>query len=487
MLEDTLPVALTFDDVLLLPAKSEILPRQAATNTRLTTKINLNIPVVSAAMDTVTEAPFAIAMAREGGLGMIHRAMPPEQQALEVEKVKKFESGVIINPVTISPESTLRAAFETMKRTGVSGFPVTVKGKLVGLVTNRDLMFETELSKKISEIMRTKLVTAKIGTTPEEAREILHKNRIEKLPLVDANGNLRGMYTTKDIEKKRLYPSACVDELGRLRVGAATGVGEEGFHRAELCIKAGADVIGLDTAHGHSAAVLEALKKIKKKYPGTQVIAGNIATAEGARDLIEAGADAVKVGIGPGSICTTRIVSGVGVPQITAISQAAMAAAKYNVPVIADGGIKFSGDIVKAIAAGADCVMLGSCFAGAEETPGEIIFYQGRSYKLYRGMGSLGAMEQGSKDRYGQQGIEKEKLVPEGIEGRVPYKGSVSKIILQLVGGLRAGMGYCGTKTIEELKKNARFVRITGAGLKESHVHDVTIVKEAPNYMVEGD
>ena len=483
MLEDTLPIALTFDDVLLLPAKSEILPRQASTVTRLTSKITLNIPVLSAAMDTVTEAPFAIAMAREGGIGMIHRAMPPEQQALEVEKVKKFESGVIVNPVTISPEATLRAAFEMMKRTGVSSFPVTVKGKLVGLVTNRDLMFETELSKKISEIMRTKLVTAKIGTTPEEAKELLHRHRIEKLPLVDANGNLRGMYTTKDIEKKRLYPAACVDELGRLRVGAATGVGEEGFHRAELCIKAGVDVVAIDTAHGHSTAVLELLKKLKKKYD-IQVIAGNVATAEGARDLIEAGADAVKVGIGPGSICTTRIVSGVGVPQITAISQASMAAAKYNVPVIADGGIKFSGDMVKAIAAGADCVMLGSCFAGAEETPGEIIFYQGRSYKLYRGMGSLGAMEQGSKDRYGQQGIEKEKLVPEGIEGRVPYKGSVSKIILQLIGGLRAGMGYCGAKTIEELKKNSRFVRITNAGLRESHVHDVTIVKEAPNYMV---
>ncbi|MDD2774115.1 MAG: IMP dehydrogenase [Elusimicrobiales bacterium] len=485
MLDDTPPVALTFDDVLLVPAKSDILPRAADISTRLTAKIRLNIPVLSAAMDTVTEAPFAIAMAREGGIGIIHRAMSPEAQALEVEKVKKYESGVIINPVTISPDSTLRAAFELMRRTGVSGFPVTVKGKLVGIVTNRDLMFETDFSKKISDVMRKKPFTARVGTSPEEARKILHKHRIEKLPLVDAGGLLRGMYTTRDIEKKRLYPNASSDEMGRLRVGAATGVGEEGLRRAELCVKAGADVIAIDSAHGHSAGVIETLRKLKKKCD-VQVIAGNVATAEGTRALIEAGADAVKVGIGPGSICTTRIVSGVGVPQLTAIKEAASAAAKYGVPVVADGGIKFSGDIAKAVAAGADCVMLGSCFAGAEETPGEIIFYQGRSYKLYRGMGSLGAMEQGSKDRYGQQGVECDKLVPEGIEGRVPYKGPVSKIIHQLMGGLRSGMGYCGARTIADFKANARFVRITGAGLKESHVHDVTIVKEAPNYMVEG-
>jgi len=411
--------------------------------------------------------------------------MSPEMQAAEVEKVKKYESGVLINPVTISPDRTLAAAIEMTRRTGVSGFPVVVKGKLVGLVTSRDLMFETDLSKKISDIMRKKVITAKLGATPEDAKKLLHRHRIEKLPIIDDKGNLRGMYTTKDIEKKRLYPNARVDEMGRLRVGAATGVGEDGLLRAELCVAAGADVIAIDTAHGHSAAVIDTVKKLKKRC-NVEIIAGNIATAEGARDLIDAGADAVKVGMGPGSICTTRIVSGAGMPQITAIAAAAMAASKYGVPVIADGGIKFSGDIAKAIAAGADCVMLGGCFAGAEETSGEVIFYQGRSYKLYRGMGSLGAMEQGSsKDRYGQQGIGVDKLVPEGIEGRVPFKGPVAKIIHQLMGGLRSGMGYCGCKNIEELKTKARFTRISSAGLTESHVHDVTIVKEAPNYLVE--
>ena len=485
MLDDKLPIGLTFDDVLLLPAKSDVLPRDVDISTKLTRNIALNIPIISAAMDTVTEGGLAIAIAREGGLGIVHRAVSPQRQALEVDKVKKSESGMIVDPVTIAPDALISEALAQMERYKISGVPVTIKGKLVGILTNRDLRFETNIKKKVSEVMtREKLITAPVGTNLDKAKKLLHEYKIEKLPIVDDDFNLKGLITIKDIEKRKQYPHACKDRLGRLRVGGAVGVGEDALHRAELLIKAGVDIIAIDTAHGHSKAVINTLREIKKKFD-IDVIAGNVATADGVRDLIKAGADAVKIGIGPGSICTTRIVAGAGVPQLTAIKNCHEVASKVNIPLIADGGIKYSGDITKALAAGAHCVMIGSLFAGTAESPGDIILYQGRSYKVYRGMGSLGAMEQGAKDRYGQQGVEKEKLVPEGVEGRVPYKGPLSQSIHQLVGGLRSGMGYCGCNTLKEMREKARFIQITNAGWKESHVHDVIITQEAPNYRIE--
>jgi len=485
MLDDELQLGLTFDDVLLLPAKSDVLPKDVDISTKLTRNIKLNIPVVSAAMDTVTEARLAISVAREGGLGIIHRAMSAEKQALEVDKVKKSESGMILDPITIAPDALIDEALHLMEHYRISGVPVTIKGKLVGILTNRDMRFETNFKKKVSDIMtKDRLITGPVGTTLEKAKKLLHEYKIEKLPIVDDEFNLEGLITIKDIEKRKKYPHACKDRMGRLRVGAAVGIGNEALHRAELLVKAGVDIIAIDTAHGHSKAVISTLKEIKKRF-SIDIIAGNVATADGARDLIKAGADAIKVGIGPGSICTTRIVAGAGVPQLTAIKDCYEVASQSDIPIVADGGIKYSGDVTKAIAAGAHCVMIGSLFAGTEESPGEIILFQGRSYKVYRGMGSLGAMEQGAKDRYGQQGVEKEKLVPEGVEGRVPYKGPVSQSIHQLTGGLRSGLGYSGCATLEELRKNAKFIRITNAGWRESHVHDVIITKEAPNYRIE--
>ncbi|MCI0468861.1 MAG: IMP dehydrogenase [Nitrospirae bacterium] len=485
MLDDKITIGLTFDDVLLIPSMSDIMPRDVDVRANLTRNIKLNIPIITAAMDTVTEAGLAIAIAREGGLGIIHRAMSPQKQAHEADKVKKSESGMIVDPITIMPDSPISEAVALMEKYRISGVPVTLKGKLVGILTNRDLRFETNFKKKVSDIMTSeKIITAPIGTTLERAKELLHEYKIEKLPIVDDDFNLKGLITIKDIEKRKKYPNACKDRLGRLRVGAAVGVGEEAVLRAELLIKSGVDVIAIDTAHGHSKAVIETLKELKKRFD-IDVIAGNVATSEGVEDLIKAGAAAIKVGIGPGSICTTRIVAGAGVPQITAIKECSKAASKFNIPIIADGGIKYSGDITKAVAAGAHCVMIGSLFAGTDESPGEIMLYQGRSYKVYRGMGSLGAMAQGAKDRYGQQGIEKEKLVPEGVEGRVPYKGPLSQSIHQLIGGLRSGMGYCGCRSLEEMWQRARFIQITNAGLRESHVHDVIITKESPNYRIE--
>ncbi len=487
MLDESVKEGLTFDDVLLLPGKSEILPKDVDTKTRLTREIDINIPIVSAAMDTVTEARLAIAIAQEGGIGIIHKAMPIEKQAMEVDKVKRSESGMIVDPITIGPDSKIREALELMRRYRISGVPVTKKGRLLGILTNRDLRFETRMNIKVSEVMTKKnLVTAPVGTTLEDAIKLLHEHRIEKLLVIDDNYNLKGLITIKDIEKRIKYPNACKDSLGRLRVGAAVGVGHDGMDRAQALVKSGADVLVVDTAHGHSRGVMDTVKKIKKKFPGIQLIAGNIATGEAAKDLIEAGADGIKIGIGPGSICTTRIVAGAGVPQITAVADCSKVADKFGVPVIADGGIKFSGDITKAIAAGASAVMVGGLFAGTEESPGETIIYQGRSYKVYRGMGSIGAMESGSKDRYFQEHESvTSKLVPEGIEGRVPYKGTLADYIFQLVGGLRAGMGYTGCTTIPELRAKAKFVKISGAGLRESHVHDVVITKEAPNYRME--
>jgi len=473
---------LTFDDVLLLPARSDVLPKDVDLTTYLSRHIKLNIPLVSAAMDTVTEANLAIAIAREGGIGIIHRAMSPERQAKEVDKVKKSESGMIIDPVTVDPDAPISEVEKLMATYKISGIPVTKNGRLIGIITNRDMRFETDMTKKVKDVMtKDRLITAPVGTTLEEAKEILHKYKIEKLPIVDKDFNLKGLITIKDIEKRRKYPNACKDKHGRLMVGASVGVGEEAIYRAELLQKAGADVIVIDTAHGHSKAVIETLKKLKKKLD-IDIIAGNVATEEGAIDLIKAGADAIKVGIGPGSICTTRIVAGAGVPQITAIMNCYKVAKRYKVPLIADGGIKYSGDITKALAAGADSVMIGSLFAGTDEAPGEIVLYEGRSYKEYRGMGSLGAMIQGTRDRYGQQDVEPAKLVPEGVEGRVPYKGPLANTIHQLIGGVKSGMGYCGARTLEELRKKARFIQITQAGLRESHVHDVILVKEAPNY-----
>jgi IMP dehydrogenase len=485
MRENEIPLGLTFDDVLLVPAKSDVVPAQVDVTTYFTPNIKLNIPIVSAAMDTVTDANLAIAIAREGGIGVLHRNMPPEKQAMEVDKVKKSESGMIVDPITIGPDAPISEALALMERYRISGVPVTVNGKLVGIITNRDLKFERDFTRKVEEVMtKERLITAPVGITLEEAQEILHKYKIEKLPIVDKNFNLKGLITIKDIEKRKKYPNACKDHLGRLRVAAAVGVGEPAIYRAELLVKAGVDAIVIDTAHGHSKAVIETLKELKRRFD-IDVVAGNIATSEAAEELIQAGADAVKVGIGPGSICTTRIVAGAGVPQLTAIINCYQVTSKYKIPLIADGGIKYSGDITKALAAGAHCVMIGSLFAGTDEAPGEIILYQGRSYKTYRGMGSIGAMQGGSSDRYRQEVVSPEKLVPEGVEGRVPYRGPLAKSVHQLVGGLKSGMGYCGCKNLEELRTKARFIKITNAGLKESHVHDVTITRESPNYWVE--
>ncbi|AZR74412.1 IMP dehydrogenase [Anoxybacter fermentans] len=484
-MEKFLKEGLTFDDVLLIPGKSDVLPRQVCTKTRFTRNVNLNIPIVSAGMDTVTESKMAIAIAREGGIGVIHKNMSIQSQAEEVDKVKRSESGVIVDPFYLHPDNYIYEAEELMSKYHISGVPIVDKNlKLVGILTNRDLRFVNDYGRKIKEVMTSEnLVTAPVGTTLEQAQEILQKHKIEKLPLVDENNVLKGLITIKDIEKAKQFPNAAKDAQSRLLVAAAIGVSRDTEARAEALVKAGVDVLVVDTAHGHSLGVLKTVEFLKKKFPDIDIVAGNVATAEAVRDLINAGADAVKVGIGPGSICTTRIIAGVGVPQITAIYDCAEEAKKYNIPVIADGGIKYSGDIVKAIAAGADSVMLGSLLAGTDEAPGELEIYKGRSYKSYRGMGSLGAMKEGSKDRYFQE--DEKKLVPEGIEGRVPYKGPVADTIYQLIGGLRAGMGYCGTRTIAELKEKAQFIRITGAGLRESHPHDVTITKEAPNYSVD--
>ena len=477
---------LTFDDVLILPEKSSVVPSVVEVSTFLTREIRLNIPLISAAMDTVTESKTAIAMAQEGGLGIVHRNMTIERQAAEVDQVKKYESGIIANPITMHPDQKIYEALEVMKTYEISGLPITVGEKLVGILTNRDLRFETRLDAKISTVMTQKnLITAPVGTTLDDATRILHENRIEKLLVVDGENNLRGLITIKDIEKRRKHPNACKDELGRLRVGAAVGVGKDMEARSEAIVRAGVDVLVVDTAHGHSMNVIEAVKRLKKRHTGIQVIAGNVATQEGTRDLIEAGADGVKVGVGPGSICTTRVIAGIGVPQLTAIMEAAKAAEPLDIPIIADGGIKFSGDVTKAIAAGASCVMIGNLFAGTDESPGELVLYQGRSYKVYRGMGSVEAMKQGSRDRYFQEDETDSKLVPEGIEGRVPYRGPLSLCIHQLVGGLRSGMGYVGSETIENLRRKSRFIRVTPSGLMESHVHKVIITKESPNYHVE--
>ncbi|HEX7360694.1 MAG TPA: IMP dehydrogenase [Bryobacteraceae bacterium] len=484
MIPEPIQEGLTFDDVVLQPAHSEVVPAEADTSTRLTAKIELRIPIVSAAMDTVTESHMAIALAQQGGIGIIHRNMTVERQAEEVDRVKRSESGMIVDPVTIEPERKISEALEVMRRYRISGVPVTKNGKLVGILTNRDLRFETRFDLPIAEVMtKENLITVPVGTTLDEASKILHRHRVEKLLVVDDHYVLKGLITVKDIQKKLKYPNAAKDEHGRLRVGAAVGATGDFLERAQELVRKNADVIAVDSAHGHSQRVMEAVRAIKHKLPETQVLAGNVGTFEGARDLIALGADGVKVGIGPGSICTTRVVSGAGVPQITAISECARAAGPAGVPIIADGGVKYSGDIAKAIAAGADCVMIGSLLAGTDESPGETILYQGRTFKSYRGMGSLGAMSQGSSERYAQSG--NGKLVPEGIEGRVPYKGPTSELIYQLVGGLRSGMGYCGCPNITALKSRARFLRITFAGLRESHVHDVIITKEAPNYRLE--
>lgn len=481
MLDKFTKEGLTFDDVLLIPAKSEVLPRDVDTSTYLTKNIKLNIPLISAGMDTVTESRLAIAMAREGGMGVIHKNMTIEQQAIEVDRVKRSEHGVITDPIYLSAEDTINDALQIMERYRISGVPITENGKLVGILTNRDLRFERNFSQMIGNVMtKENLITAPVGTTLERAKAILQKHKVEKLPIVDDDYMLKGLITIKDIEKARLYPSAAKDAKGRLLVGAAIGVSQDMSERLAALVKADVDVIIVDTAHGHSKGVIEAIRFIKTKYPELNLIPGNVATAEATRALIEAGADAIKVGIGPGSICTTRVIAGIGVPQVTAIYDCAMEADRFGIPIIADGGIKYSGDIAKAVASGANVIMVGSLFAGTEESPGEIEIYQGRSFKVYRGMGSIGAMKQGSKDRYFQEN--EQKLVPEGIEGRVPFKGSLADTVYQLIGGLRAGMGYCGTKNIEELKRDGKFIRITGAGLKESHPHDVTITKEAPNY-----
>jgi IMP dehydrogenase len=488
MLPDgNLEEALTFDDVLLVPAESDVIPKDVDVKTQLTPEIRLAIPIVSSAMDTVTEAATAICMAREGGVGIVHKNLSIAEQVLEVTKVKKAESGVVVNPVTVAPEQKLAAALELMKRHEISGLPVVAAdGRPVGILTNRDIRFERNLEQPISAMMTKKLITIAEGTSVEAAKELLHKNRIEKLLVIDGGGFLKGLVTIKDIEKAQKHPTAAKDELGRLRCGAAVGIGADRDERVDALMKAGCDVLCIDTAHGHSQNVINAVKDVRKNFPKAQIIAGNIATGEAALALAKAGADAVKVGIGPGSICTTRVVAGVGVPQIRAITDAAKALRGMNVTVIADGGIKYSGDVAKAIAAGAHVVMIGSLFAGTDEAPGEIILYQGRSYKTYRGMGSIGAMRAGSKDRYFQSEVHSEaKFVPEGIEGRVPYRGSLSQSLYQLIGGLKAGMGYTGCHTIDELRTKARFLRTTAMGLRESHVHDVIITKEAPNYRVE--
>ena len=479
--------ALTFDDVLLVPAESDVVPKDVDVRTQLTPEIRLAIPIVSSAMDTVTEAATAICMAREGGVGIIHKNLSIPEQVLEVTKVKKAESGVVVNPVTVAPEQKLAAALELMKRHEISGLPVVAAdGRPVGILTNRDIRFERNLEQPVSAMMTKKLITIAEGTTVEAAKELLHKNRIEKLLVIDGGGYLKGLVTIKDIEKAQRHPMAAKDELGRLRTGGAVGTGSDRDARVDALMKAGCDVICIDTAHGHSKNVIQAVADVRRNFPRAQIIAGNVATGEAALALAKAGADAIKVGIGPGSICTTRVVAGVGVPQIRAITDCAKALRGMNVTVVADGGIKYSGDVAKAIAAGAHTVMIGSLFAGTDEAPGEIILYQGRSYKMYRGMGSIGAMRAGSKDRYFQSEVTTDaKLVPEGIEGRVPYRGSLSQSLYQLIGGLKSGMGYTGCRTIEELRTKARFLRTTAMGLRESHVHDVIITKEAPNYRVE--
>jgi IMP dehydrogenase len=478
---------LTFDDVLLVPAFSKVLPKEVDISSQLTRGIRLNIPLVSAAMDTVTESRTAICMAQEGGIGIIHRNMSVSNQAGEVDKVKKSESGMILNPITMNPDQKIYEALEVMKKYRISGVPITKNGKLVGILTNRDLRFEKQLDEKISSVMtKEHLITVPVGTTLEASKEILHKNRIEKLLVVDDQNNLKGLITIKDIEKIRKYPHSCKDSLGRLRVGAAIGPGKDREERTDALIKAGVDVLVIDTAHGHSRDVLDAVRDTKENFPDCQLIGGNVATREGVSDLIKAGVDGVKVGVGPGSICTTRVIAGIGVPQLSAIIETSEVSEKYGVPLIADGGIKFSGDITKAAAAGAHTVMIGNLFAGTDESPGEIVLYQGRSYKVYRGMGSIEAMKEGSKDRYFQGDVESEtKLVPEGIEGRVPYRGALSFGIQQLIGGFKAGMGYLGARDIKELRQKAKFIRITSSGLRESHVHDVIITKEAPNYRLE--
>jgi IMP dehydrogenase len=502
MIHFPVPEALTFDDVLLLPARSEVVPAGANTQTQVSRNIRLNIPIISAAMDTVTESHMAIAMAQQGGMGIIHRNLTIDEQANEVDKVKRSESGMIVDPVTMSPDAKVSDALEMMKQYKISGVPITQKdGKLVGILTNRDLRFETRFDIPISKVMtKDNLITVPVGTTLEQAEEILHEHRVEKLLVVDDKYNLKGLITVKDIQKKLKYPQAAKDDHGRLRVGGAIGATGDFLERAEELAKAKVDVLAIDSAHGHSSLVLEAVKRVKAKLPEVDLLAGNIATFDGACDLVKAGADGVKVGIGPGSICTTRIVTGVGVPQVTAIAEAARAVRDAGVPLIADGGIKYSGDMVKALAAGASAVMIGSLFAGTDESPGELILYQGRTFKSYRGMGSLGAMAHGSSERYfqnsdgdasiaapvvGEDSNRLRKLVPEGIEGRVPYRGSVSMIVYQMVGGLKSGMGYCGCHTVGDLQQKARFVRISSAGLRESHVHDVMITREAPNYAVE--
>ncbi|MFO7172471.1 MAG: IMP dehydrogenase [Bacillota bacterium] len=479
------PEALTFDDVLLVPARSDVVPRDVDVSTQLTRGIRLNIPLVSSPMDTVTEARMAIAMAREGGIGIIHKNMSIEEQAAEVDKVKRSEHGIITDPVYVHPEDSIAKAEEIMARYHISGVPVVDHDmKLVGILTNRDLRFEENFSRPVREVMtKENLITAPVGTTLEQAKEILRKYKVEKLPLVDSDGRLKGLVTIKDIQKARQYPNAAKDDRGRLLVGAAVGVTGNMMARVDALVEAGVDVIVVDSAHGHSVHVLNAVAAIRKRHPKLQIIGGNVATYEGALDLIEAGVDAVRVGVGPGSICTTRVVAGIGVPQLTAIFEAARAAMPRGIPVIADGGIRYSGDITKALAAGASTVMIGSLFAGTDESPGEMEIYQGRSFKVYRGMGSLGAMREGSPDRYFQE--QGPKLVPEGIEGRVPYRGPLADTIFQLVGGLKAGMGYCGCRTIKELHEKARFIRITPAGVRESHPHDVQITKEAPNYSVQ--
>ncbi len=478
---------LTFDDVLLAPAASDVLPKDVDLRTHLTREIELQIPLVSAAMDTVTEHETAICMAQNGGIGIVHRNLSVAEQAAEISKVKRSESGMIVDPITLRPEQRIFEALDVMDRYRISGVPITRDGKAVGILTNRDLRFVKDTSLPISSVMTSEgLVTVPPGTTLERAKELLHEHRIEKLLVVDEKGDLRGLITIKDIEKSERYPRACKDSMGRLRCGAAVGVGPDRDERVAALAEAGVDVVVVDTAHGHSRGVLEAVAELRRQYPDLPIVGGNVATGEGAEALIKAGASGVKIGVGPGSICTTRIVAGVGVPQLTAVVDAAQTAERAGVPVIADGGIKYSGDIVKALAAGARAVMVGSLFAGTDEAPGEVVLYQGRSYKVYRGMGSLGAMAEGSRDRYFQAEVQDErKLVPEGIEGRVPYRGSLSKSVHQLLGGLRSGMGYCGAARLEELRREARFVRISNAGLQESHVHDVIITKEAPNYRLE--
>lgn len=487
MLEETLPEGLTFDDVLLLPAHSDVLPRDTDVSTLLTNEIELNIPLISAAMDTVTEANLAIALAQEGGIGVIHKNLGIEAQAAEVDKVKRSESGMIVDPITMGPRQRVQEAIEVMTRYRISGIPITEGPKLAGILTNRDLRFVSDLQQPVAALMTSEnLVTVPQGTSLDEAQKLLHQHRIEKLLVVDDAFHLKGLITIKDIEKRRRYPLACKDALGRLRVGAAVGLGEDRRERLAELERCGVDVVVVDSAHGHATSVLEAVEDAKKMHPGLQVVGGNVATPEAVNALINAGADAVKVGMGPSSICTTRVVAGIGVPQLTAIGECARVGAQFDIPIIADGGIKYSGDVVKALAAGASCVMIGSIFAGTEESPGERVLYQGRSYKTYRGMGSLGAMSGGKGDRYFQgDETRSSKLVPEGVEGRIPFKGALADVVYQLVGGVRAGMGYCGCNTLAALRRDSRFIRITNAGLRESHVHDVIVTQEAPNYQAE--